>query len=160
MLEDKKSILIIDDEEIALEFFRELLKVDDYAVSVARSGEEGLRILRARPVHLVIVDKNLPGLSGFEVINAIRKFNPGIAMIMISGYSSTESVIEAIKLGVVDYFTKPFEDVAAIRGKIRMILEIQDKSTKFQEHMSRLAHSNEKLRGQIDMIRKKIEGGS
>ena len=68
MEQNKKNILVIDDEEVILELFRELLSRDGYVVKVARTGEEGLAAMGKEFFHLAIVDKNLPGMNGLEVI--------------------------------------------------------------------------------------------
>jgi len=146
MEHDKKSILVIDDEEVILDFFQELLSKDGYLVKVAKTGEEGLEAIRGEFFNLAIVDKNLPGLSGLEVIKRAKKLNPDTEIIIITAYGSLESVMEAIKLGVLSYLTKPFEDIKKVRENIKKALERQDSKFAFRKRMEEMAEGNKRLR--------------
>ena len=145
MEQNKKSILIIDDEEVVLEFFQELLAEDDYLVSVARTGEEGLEAIGRESFNLVIVDKNLPGINGLEVVRRAKKLSPDTEMIIVTGYASFESVTEALELGVIGYLTKPFDDIVKVKNNIKKALEKQDNKFKFRKKLEEMAEANKRL---------------
>ena len=102
-----KKILIVDDEKNVCEALRMLLK-DDYQISVASSGREGLKLLEEDP-RLVILDVVMPDMDGLEVLRKIRQFNPELPVIMLSAIDRVKTVVEAMRLGAVDYIAKPFE---------------------------------------------------
>ncbi|UCD84087.1 MAG: response regulator [Deltaproteobacteria bacterium] len=139
------KILIIDDEEVVLEFFQELLAEDDYSVSVAKNGEEGLEVMGREFFNLLIVDKNLPGINGLEVIRKAKKLSPDTEAIMVTGYASFESVTEALELGVISYITKPFEDITKVKENIKRALEKQDNKFKFRKKMEEMTETNKRL---------------
>lgn len=102
-----KKILIVDDEKNICEALRMLLK-DDYQISVAFSGREGLKLLEEDP-QLVILDVVMPDMDGLGVLRKIRQFNPEVPVIMLSAVDRVKTVVEAMRLGAVDYIAKPFE---------------------------------------------------
>ena len=106
---DKPSrILIIDDEEIVLDSCLAVLEGRDYEIATAPDGTEGLRVAREFAPDLVLVDLMMPGISGFEVIEGVRGIDPTIVTIVITGFSTVESAVEAMKRGAFDFLPKPF----------------------------------------------------
>jgi DNA-binding response OmpR family regulator len=103
------KILLIDDDPGLLESLSEVLRQEGYEVSTSSSGEEGLDTLKSESFDLVLLDIRLPGLDGEVVMREIYNYYPETVMIIISGYGSLESAITAIRLGVKDYFIKPYE---------------------------------------------------
>jgi len=103
-------ILIIDDEEVLQDVLSSLLRSEGYEPVVARSGEEGLTILRRNGIDLVLLDLMLPGMSGQEVLKQIRKEMPEQIVIVITAYSSIEGAIEAMRDGAFHYIPKPFKN--------------------------------------------------
>ena len=103
------KILIIDDDDQLRKSFEKLLSEEGYTVSSAASGESGLEIIQSRSPDLVIADIRLPGISGLEVYRAIRKLDPKLPVIIMTAYGTTETAIEATKMGAFDYILKPFE---------------------------------------------------
>lgn len=114
-------ILIVDDDAIIADSLAEFLRREGYAVSIASSAAEALNSLRAaaspadaataaHPVQLVISDVSLPGTDGIALLRSIRKEHPGTAVIMLTGYGTIEGAVEALRLGAVDYLTKPVVD--------------------------------------------------
>jgi DNA-binding NtrC family response regulator len=144
MIQNRKNILVIDDEEVILDLFRELLSKEGYVVKVARTGEEGLTAMGREFFHLAIVDKNLPGISGLEVIKRAKELNPDTETIIITAYGSVESVMEAINLGVLNYLTKPFEDLKQVREIIRKALKRQDDKLALRKLMEEMAESSKR----------------
>jgi two-component system sensor histidine kinase/response regulator len=101
-------ILLIDDEEIVLDSCTEILRGDPYELATASDGARGLEMLREFRPDLVVVDLKMPGLSGFEVLERIREADPTIVPIVITGYATVSSAVEAMKRGAYDFLPKPF----------------------------------------------------
>lgn len=101
------TVLVVDDELGPRESLRMILK-PSYEVLTADSGAKALEVVRERPVDLVTLDLKMPGLSGNEVLEGIKAFDPRIEVVIITGYGSLKSATEAIRHGVADYIAKPF----------------------------------------------------
>jgi signal transduction histidine kinase len=106
--ENKARILIIDDEEVVLDSCRQILRNSNYQVSAVSNGELGLEVIQEMKPDLVFVDLKMPGLSGFEVLTKIHEIDPNIVSIVITGFSTVGSAIEAMKNGAFDFLPKPF----------------------------------------------------
>ena len=103
------TILIIDDDDQLRKSFERLLADEGYDVESAPSGERGLDAVRAGAPDLVILDVRLPGMSGFETFKAIHEIEPKLPVIIMTAFGTTETAIEATKMGAFDYILKPFE---------------------------------------------------
>ena len=112
-------ILVIDDEEIVCLSCQRVLTEEGYEVQTRLSGPEGLRLLAEELFDVAIVDLKMPGMSGMEVLQAIKRDYPHIPVIMITGYATVESAVEAMKTGAFDYLPKPFtpDEVAVVVKK-------------------------------------------
>jgi len=107
-MKDKYRILIIDDEEIVLDSCMEILAGGDYEVATASDGTRGLKRLQEFQPDLVFVDLKMPGLSGLQVLERIHDCDPTIVTIVITGYATVSSAVEAMKHGAYDFLPKPF----------------------------------------------------
>ena len=105
---DQAHILVIDDEESMRDSCRQTLSRKASRVEVARDGLTGLSILEKEAFDLVILDLKMPGLSGMEVLNKIKQEYPDVVVIVITGYATIESAVEAIRCGAYDFVPKPF----------------------------------------------------
>jgi len=103
-------ILIVDDEEVLQDVLTTLLRAQGYETLSARSGEEGLTLLRQGDIDLVLLDLMLPGMSGQEVLQQIRQEDPNQVVVMITAYSSVEGAISAMREGAFHYIPKPFKN--------------------------------------------------
>jgi two-component system response regulator AtoC len=106
----KPNILVVDDDRIILDSLCELLTLEGYAPTAAESFKQAVAALQTQPFSLVITDVNIPDGNGFELLATIRKDYPQTVVIVITGYGSIESAVEAIKMGAYDYLTKPIAD--------------------------------------------------
>jgi len=104
----KANILVIDDEATMRDSCRQALSRDWNRVEVAEDGLKGLEFLEKESFDLVILDLKMPGLSGMEVLEKIKEFDPKTVVIVITGYATIESAVEAIKKGAYDFIPKPF----------------------------------------------------
>ena len=100
-------ILIIDDDDQLRRSFEKLLGEEGYDVKCAPSGEAGLKVVRAQVPDLVILDMRLPGMNGFDTFQAIHEMEQKLPVIIMTAYGTTETAIEATKMGAFDYILKP-----------------------------------------------------
>ncbi len=128
-MSNQPKLLIIDDEEVVLDSCNEILAAAGYEVTTATDGDQGLKRAVDLCPDLVFVDLKMPGISGFEVLRKIHAFDPTIVTIVITGYATIGSAVEAMKVGAYDFVPKPFtpEEFRLItqRGleKRRLVLE-------------------------------------
>ncbi|GAB3125593.1 sigma-54-dependent transcriptional regulator [Novispirillum itersonii] len=102
-------VLIIDDEETFVRSLRFALKAEGMTVRGAHSGEDGLEEARRQRPDIVLLDLRLPGIGGMETLTALRELDGTLPVVMISAHGDTRAAVQAVKLGAVDYLTKPFE---------------------------------------------------
>ncbi len=101
-------ILVVDDEMIVCESCQRILEEEGLEVEIALSGTEAFAKMRENPFDIVITDLKMPGIDGMEVLRTIRREYPDTIVIMITGFSTVETAVEAMKLGAFDYIPKPF----------------------------------------------------
>jgi DNA-binding NtrC family response regulator len=104
----KAKILVVDDEEIVLKSCRKILERGGHQVSTSLSGQEAFDLMEKEPFDIVITDMKMPGIDGIEVLKKVREKYPDVVVIMITGYSTVQSAVQAMKLGAFDYIPKPF----------------------------------------------------
>ncbi len=112
------SVLVIDDEPVVLDLFRRVLGERGLAIRTARNAEEAFALIDREGFGCVLADKNLPGTDGIEIVRRVRKAQPYCACIVMTAYASTESAVEALRLGAVDYIEKPFDDLDRVAVRI------------------------------------------
>jgi excisionase family DNA binding protein len=105
----RSRILLVDDEESIRKLLSTMLE-SSYDVEIAADGDAAIRLLRQPGTHydLLISDLNMPDMDGLTLIREAQRLNPTLAAIVITGYSTESSAIEALNLGVTGYLTKPF----------------------------------------------------
>ena len=107
-LQGRPRVLVVDDEETIRELLAKTLALAEYDVDLSTDGRAALERLRIIPYDLLITDLKMPGVDGLTVIKEARRLKPDIPVIIITGFSSEASAIEAVNLGVSGYLTKPF----------------------------------------------------
>jgi len=103
------KLLLIDDETDVQYSFQRIFDSPDLELTTASSGEEGLRIIPKLKPDLVIMDVRMGGLTGLETLRRIRQANPKLLVILMTAYGTTQTAIEAMKLGAYDFLLKPFD---------------------------------------------------
>ena len=106
----KIKLLIVDDEKVVQQSCSDIFteKSNRYEISTVSSGEKALDTLKEKSVDIILTDLKMPGLPGLELISTIRDKFPDTAIIVISGYATVKTAVEAMKLGAVDFIPKPF----------------------------------------------------
>ncbi len=104
------KVLIVDDAPDTLEIIHKLLTFEGYEVLTAQTGEEALKKAEADKPEVVLLDINLPGIDGNEVLRRIRKFDPIVSVVMLTAFATVDNAIHALKEGASDFIKKPFEN--------------------------------------------------
>jgi two-component system, NtrC family, response regulator PilR len=115
-------ILVVDDERSMRELLAIVLRREGYEVMLAENGRSALDALEREPVDLLISDIKMPDMSGVEVLRAAKKVDQDILGIMITAFASTDTAVEAMRLGACDYLSKPF-DIDLLKMKVREKIE-------------------------------------
>jgi two-component system, NtrC family, response regulator PilR len=155
------SILVIDDEEIMREILDALLTREGYQVRLAATAEEGLELARALPFDAAIVDVMLPGMSGVQALDELKKLDDDLPIMMITAFASVESAIAAMKRGAFDYISKPFKNdevLAVLRNALaqrRLVAENRALRQNLQAHANRFGDiigKSGRMRSVFDLI--------
>jgi two-component system, NtrC family, response regulator HydG len=115
-------ILVADDEAIALHNLMHVLKKEGYSVLGTQNGAEAMKLLEKEPFDLILTDLKMEQVDGMQILTRSRELNPDTEVIMITGYATVESAIEAMKLGAYHYIAKPFK-LDEVRKVVREALE-------------------------------------
>ena len=102
-------VLIVDDEEIVTKSCLRILGGGDYYVEVAHDGREALRKIEENPCDVMILDVVMPNIGGLEVLRRVKETHPDTDVIMVTGLSQANTVVQARKLRARDFISKPFE---------------------------------------------------
>ena len=103
-----KKILVIDDETIVRRSCERTLTPEGYEVISTASGREGIELLEKEPFAIVLLDLKMPDMDGIEVLKKIKERWPDTKVIMITGYSTVETAVQALRLGAYNHIEKPF----------------------------------------------------
>ena len=118
------AIMVVDDDASLLATLKEFLSHEGYDVETAQSGAEALAIQAANPrLSLALIDLIMPLMGGLDLTAELRRRDPDLAIVIMTGYGTIETAVDAIKRGAEDYVTKPF-DYEAIRKKVARLMEV------------------------------------
>jgi signal transduction histidine kinase len=148
---DRASLLIIDDDRGPAESLRMVFK-DHYDVYTAPGGKEALEVLRHQPIDVVTLDLRMPGMTGNEVMEHIKRLDPDIEIIVVTGYASLDSAIRGLRHRVFDYVTKPF-DVPQISDLVERAVARRRATLRARDFRDRfLANLSHELRTPLNAI--------
>ena len=136
-IEKIKTVLVVDDEASIREFLEIMLKREGYSVLTADNGNQALEYLKKHEVDALITDISMPKMSGIDLLTRAKQIKPELPVIVVTAFGSTESAVEAMKLGASDYLTKPFQI-----DELKVILQ-----SALRE--ARLAKENKQLKGEL-----------
>jgi len=127
------DILVVDDDENICSAFRQFLEADGHSPIIASNAEDALKAVQERHPDLVFLDVRMPGVDGLEALKQIRALDPSVYAVIMTAYSSSQTSIEAVRLGAFDYLNKPL-DLDDVRGVIDKALAAQVLSRKASEN--------------------------
>jgi DNA-binding NtrC family response regulator len=142
-----EKILVVDDELFVRELLLEFLSSEGYEVSLADSGEKAVKLMQSEPADVVLVDLKMPGIDGIETLRQIKKTAPNTLSIVMTGYPTIDSSIEALRCGAYDYVVKPFK-LNDLKSSIERALEeykLKDQTTRLKERIAHLETELEKF---------------
>lgn len=123
------DVLVVDDEEEIISMLKRNLELEDYTVNGAQDRESAVEAMEEQLYSIVLLDIKFPNTSGPELLEIMKDINPLTNVVMITGYSSMENVVDCLGNGAVDYFTKPLDlDVV-----IERLDEIEQKIERWQD---------------------------
>jgi len=130
-------LVVIDDDPANIKFVRFILANEGLEIHAANDPESGMELIRQTRPQIVLLDLVMPGVQGMEVLQRILEFDPGIDVILMTGFYSTESAVEAIQKGAADYFPKPFspEKLRDRIGQIKEDSKHRQRSLKLENEM-------------------------
>ena len=109
MTDQRPVLVVVDDEQGILDVVSRFASRAGFEVVTCSGGREGIECLRKRRADLVMVDLRMPDVGGLDVLRTIRETDPGCQAVLMTGYASVDTAVEAIKLGALDYLSKPFD---------------------------------------------------
>ncbi len=139
--------MVVDDELFVRELLLEFLSSEGYEVSLADSGEKAVKLMQSEPADVVLVDLKMPGIDGIETLRQIKKTAPNTLSIVMTGYPTIDSSIEALRCGAHDYVVKPFK-LNDLKSSIERALEehkLKDQTTRLKERIAHLETELEKF---------------
>ena len=149
-------ILIVDDEPLVSAVLKELFSEHGFEAVVAGSVAEAIARIDAGGVHLVFADKNLPDRSGLEVLKHVKTHHPEVEVVMMTGYGSLESAIQALDVGAAGYVLKPFDDLQELLRKVRDIRKKQEFRVKAVSFLARFKRKNHAFIEKYEQLRRRL----
>jgi DNA-binding NtrC family response regulator len=122
----KRKILIVDDEITVCKSIRQALLHPDYEIDMALSGEEALQKDQEKGYEVIIADLMMPGLSGLDLLKGLKAKNTQAKVVMVTGYPTMKTTVQAMQIGAFDYLPKPFLP-AELRTMVTRTLAAVDK---------------------------------
>lgn len=131
-------ILVVDDERVIREILAEFLTLEGYKVTTVEDGAKALTELRIRPYDLVLTDMKMPNVSGLEVLDAVLHEKLGPQVVLMTGFGTVETAIEAMKKGAYDYLLKPFkvEEVISVAERALARQRLQAENIRLREALT------------------------
>src|SRR5262245_31241370 len=105
----RPRLLVVDDDRTILSLIGTIALAEGFEVATALDGSDAMEQLRQRAADLALVDLRMPGVTGLDVLRSIREASPRCRVVLMTGFASIDTAVEAVKLGALDYLTKPFD---------------------------------------------------
>jgi DNA-binding NtrC family response regulator len=137
-----KKVLAIDDEAIVLESIRRVLTEEGFEVTVSLNAKAGIRMAAENSFDIVLSDIRMPDVDGLTVIRDVKRNKPDMPVLIITGYASVASAVQAMKLGAINYIEKPFAPEELVRAVVSAI----EASTNAIPEEQTLVHAEEVLK--------------
>jgi FixJ family two-component response regulator len=147
------KILIVDDEAPLRSLLDRVFNKEGHTVFTAKDGKEGLRKFGEEEIDLALIDIKMPGQSGVALLNEMKKINPEREVIVMTGYGSLETAIEATRSGAFDYLRKPFERIEHVVEAVHRGLE----KKRLSDENRRLLEATRKQRDELSLSKEYVE---
>ncbi|MBW2077644.1 MAG: response regulator [Deltaproteobacteria bacterium] len=154
---EKSKALVIDDEQIVLDSVSTLLRDEGFDVDVSLSGREGLDWAIERKYDVILTDIRMPDIGGMRVLRDVKRIHQSLPVIMITGYASVDSAVQAMKLGAADYIEKPFEPEQLIDSVNRALGVSPETEEQGLIHKDEVAKVLERAEADDDFFMKLLE---
>lgn len=141
----QRHLLIVDDEPVIIQILRAVFEDEDHRLSCVATGTDALRVIEEQGCDLLLTDKNLPDMSGLELLRAVKAKDPLSEVIIVTGYASLDTAISALELDAFDYLLKPLNNVFDIKKKVRRALDKRALAEENQRLLIDLKEKNEAL---------------
>jgi len=122
MQNQRPRLLVVDDDRAILTLIGTIALAEGFDVATTVNGEDAMKQLRHRPAELVLLDLRMPGITGLDVLRAIREVSPRCKVVLMTGFGTIDGAVEAVKLGALDYVTKPL-DLQRLRSLLAAVRE-------------------------------------
>ncbi len=142
-------LLIVDDEPVILQILQAVFEDEPYRLTAVGTGKEARQVIETQGCDVLITDKNLPDVSGMELLRLAKNAQPLCEVILITGYASLDTAIAAVELDAFDYVLKPLDNVFDIRAKVRRALEKRQMQTENLRLLEDLQAKNAELRASL-----------
>ncbi len=149
-------VLVVEDDETVADVLREVLADQPYVCTFAVSAEDALAKVALDPPDLILTDISLPRKSGLDVMREARALDPEVAVILMTGYASVQTAIDALRQGADDYVTKPFDDIADLPTMVEKRLRNRRLRAENRALLEELRIKNEVLQRHEQELREKV----
>ena len=146
-MEYKTSLLIVDDEQIALRNLEHIMVREGYAVQATQSGPNALKLIEEKRYDVVLTDLKMEKVDGMQLLKKCRSLYPDTEVIVITGYATVQSAIQAIKNGAYDYITKPFK-----LDEVRRVVKEAVEKVRLKQENAQLREAIENYQGKVKII--------
>ena len=159
MPEEDKQILVIDDDDVVRQSIVAYLEDSGFSVKEAPDGRTGIDLLKSSSPSIVITDLRMPDVDGLQVLKTIRNWKPELPVIVVSGMGVVRDVVDALRLGAVDYLVKPLVDMEVLVHAINRILEREGLREQNVGYRSELEKANRELREAVRVLERDQKAG-
>jgi CheY-like chemotaxis protein/glycine cleavage system H lipoate-binding protein len=131
-MEQNLSVLVVDDEQIVLDSVKKHLRKENYTVHQSYSVQEALDLMKETRIDIILTDLMMPDIDGLEFMNLVKKDFPQLPMIMVTGYATINTALQATQLGAFDYIAKPFtkKELLGVLKRAAEIVHAAEKASK------------------------------
>ncbi len=149
------NVLLADDERTIALTLRDDLEDEGHAVTLAASGTEAMEFIQQRRFDCVVTDMKMPGPDGMAILREVKRTSPDTEVIIITGYGTIESAVEAMKLGAFEYILKPFynEEIVLLLRRVASVIALREDNVRLLEQLGR-AHRFDNIIGRSDAMKR------
>jgi signal transduction histidine kinase/DNA-binding response OmpR family regulator len=156
LLAPPARVMVVEDDASVADVLREVLSDEPYQLLFADTAEKAMVLITADCPDLILTDISLPGKTGLEVMRHARAVDPEVAVILMTGYASVQTAIDALRQGASDYFTKPFEEIGDIPKTVSRHLRNRRLKVENRALLEQLQRQNEVLQRHEQELRERV----